>query len=130
MIFFKIMSVPFEEQATLFFFGLEGVARTWWGQLHKERKSMESLQSFHGIEWKNEFLINFYVPQIEPPNEREYCDGLGKSKVCLVKVKIEQLEACKGGEMTEVVASFKALNEVYEQLTLQLVVRSQAINEE
>ena len=32
--------------------------------------------------------------------------------------------------MTEVVASFKALNEVYEQLTLQLVVRSQAINEE
>ena len=53
-----------------------------------------------------------------------------ESKVCLVKVKIEQLEACKGGEMTEVVASFKALNEVYEQLTLQLVVGSQAINEE
>ena len=81
--FFKIVSVPFEEQATLVFSGLEDVARYWWRQLQKERKNHGKFPILSWSRMMNEFLVNFYVPQIEPPNERECYVGFGAYDVYL-----------------------------------------------
>ena len=70
---------------TVVFFGLKGFARSWWRQVHIDRKNLENFPILSWSRMKNKFLANFYVPQIDPPNEWKYCDGMRESKVCLEK---------------------------------------------
>ena len=82
------MNVPFKEQATLAFSGLAGVARYWWRQ-QKERKNHGQFLTLSWSRMKNEFLAKFYVPQIEPSNERGCYVGFGAYDVYLERVHVE-----------------------------------------